>query len=131
MHVTCRCNMCIVNRPVLVQRSLLYLTGASGRFSNSNAESYGKYGNRNHIIMQLKYQVYTIVSSLPCDFLKALVQRTLRGFLFLLNDLWHFERQNLKFFEDQGTITTIMSTYLAISCVCGPTLQSFLTNMIP
>ncbi len=37
----------------------------------------------------------TSASSLPANFLYALVHRTLRGFLFILKFLWHFERQKL------------------------------------
>ena len=38
----------------------------------------------------------TSASSLPANFLYALVHLTLRGFLFILKFLWHFERQKLK-----------------------------------
>ena len=36
----------------------------------------------------------TSASSFPASFLYALVQRTLRGFRFILKFLWHLLRQN-------------------------------------
>ncbi len=38
----------------------------------------------------------TTAISLPALFLNALVHFTLRGFLFLMNALWHLGRQNRK-----------------------------------
>lgn len=52
------------------------------------AEGGGGAGGRLMII--------TTAISLPCDFRNAFVHRVLRGFLFFLKFLWHFERQNLK-----------------------------------
>ena len=60
---------------VCCHNSLLYLTGAFLRFSNSNDGS--------------------TANSFPALFLKALVHFALRGFFFFLKFLWHFERQNL------------------------------------
>ncbi len=40
--------------------------------------------------------LFTMVSSFPWAFLKALVHLVFRGLRFLLNALWHFNRQNLK-----------------------------------
>lgn len=53
----------------------------------------------------LKHQwsLLTMVSSFPWDFLNALVHLVLRGLRFLLNALWHFDRQNLKICGDTET----------------------------
>merc|ERR1712024_170789 len=69
------------------QSSRSYLTGTFLFFSNSKLGS--------------------TASSLPADFLKALVHLALRGFFFFLKFLWHFDLQKLKI------------------------LQSFLTNLTP
>lgn len=57
----------------------MYLTGTFLRFSNSNEGS--------------------TANSLPAAFLKALVHLAFLGFLFFLNALWHFDRQNLKIYK--------------------------------
>ena len=64
---------------VCCHNSLLYLTGAFLRFSNSNDGS--------------------TANSFPALFLKALVHLALRGFFFFLKFLWHFERQNLNIWK--------------------------------
>ena len=68
-----------VNVLVCCHNSLLYLTGAFLRFSNSNDGS--------------------TANSFPALFLKALVHFALRGFFFFLKFLWHFERQNLNIWK--------------------------------
>ena len=65
-----------VNVLVCCHNSLLYLTGAFLRFSNSNEGS--------------------IANSFPAPFRNALVHFAFLGFFFFLKFLWHFDRQNLK-----------------------------------
>lgn len=103
--------------PVFCHNSLLYLIGTLCLFSNSNVVSWKKYykyinhynycahaviDKRQQSMVKrttmhycLKHAMLTIVNSFPCAFLKAFVHLTLRGLRFLLNALWHFERQNL------------------------------------
>ncbi len=52
--------------------------------------------------------VFTMVSSFPWAFLKALVHLVFRGLRFLLNALWHFDRQNLKiWYQPRNNIVSL------------------------
>lgn len=77
---------------VLLQSSLLYLTGTCLFFSNS--------------------KVVSIASSLPAAFLKAFVHLVLRGFRLSLKFLWHFERQNLNILQSFLTNTMPCPGYI-------------------
>ena len=78
----------------------------------------------------------TAAKSLPCSLLYALVHLTLRGFLFSLKFLWHFDRQKRKTCRKRGGInSTHISTckrkLVRASLIARPTLASFLTKQMP
>lgn len=53
----------------------------------------------------------TLVMSFPCAALYALVHFTLRGFLFILKFLWHFDLQNRKICKGEDNLLVTESQY--------------------
>ena len=96
---------------VFSARFLSYLSGLFLFLSNSKVESFRKiairellmkflvgtrWTNSTRGIKNMLVISPTCVISFPCSRLYAFVHLTLRGFLFILKFLWHFDLQNLK-----------------------------------
>jgi len=54
-----------------------------------------------YMILETTKCLLTFVMSLPCNCLYAFVHLTLRGFLFILKFLWHFDRQKRKIWQEE------------------------------